>query len=261
MNIYLNSDDESYASVFHYVRLLENMGIRGDSNSEIALNICSVGKNKMRKGSRCTIYIEGDEFLIKGKNTDIYDQVDLLYICNKGYLSYYPDFTKILQSGVDPEWHYPRDVQKEYDYIFVGKISGDPVYDHRREVLEKLKSQKWSVQITQCSAGEYPNLLSKGRIILNVLPRLGKDVSANYRLLEGCAIGCLMTDRDQCVDDLGLIPNVHYLPIERFGDISDEEIARIHKAGREYVCKNFSYQNAIKRIIKDAELWMENTST
>ncbi len=173
--------------------------------------------------------------------------------------------------GVDPDWHYPRDIKKDYDYVFVGKTHGDSVYDNRKGVLEELQKSKYKILVTDGTPETYCDLMSSGRIILNVMPRRkggsvdkeGKpidDVCANFRILEGMAIGCMMTDYDKVLDDWGIIPNVHYLTLDRFGeDFTDKELQRIHDVGRKYVCENFSYQEAIKTIIKDVEEFLQRT--
>ena len=259
MKIILNSDNKEYASLWHYNRLLEKMGLLSD-DGEIALNICSISNKGLVRGRMCTVYIEGDECFIKGSNKDIYKQADINYICNKRYLSYYPEGTRVLKSGVYPDWHYLRDVKKNYDYVFIASTRCDPVYNNRKELIEKLDNHGKSILRKECPPMEYPEQMSRGKVILNILPRNGDDASGNYRLLEGCAIGTLMTDWHEVVDDLGLIPNVHYLPIERFGEnFSDEELKRIHEVGRKHVCENFSYRTAIETIINDAEAFMKTT--
>jgi hypothetical protein len=256
MKLRLNSDDEHYASLWHYARILERMGLRDDT-SDIVLNICSIASKHMARG-KCTIYIEGDDFCLRGTNKDLYNQADILYIYTKKYLHFYPAKTKLITGYFDPDWHYPRDVVKTHDYSFIASTRGDPVYDNRRETIERLQKSKFAFFIAECSPEQYPEYLSRGRIILNILPRSKDgDASPNNRIFEGIACGCLMNDRDEVLDDLGLIPNIHYLPLERFGeDFKDEELAKIHEAGRKYICENFSYQQAIKTIIKDVEEYL-----
>lgn len=252
MKFCLNSDDLNYASLWHYNRLLTQMDLL-DETSEVALNICSIS-NKGMVRKKCTVYIEGDDFGIKGTNKHLYDQADIIYTYAKKYLKYYPEGTKLITGYFDPEWHYPRDVKKDHDFSFIASLRGDPVYDNRKEVIKKLQESKFSFLIKECSQTEYPEQLSRGRIILNILPRRGEDASPNNRVFEGIACGTLMNDRDEVLDDLGLIPNVHYLPLERFGeDFSDEELHRIHEQGRKFIVDRYSYQGAIQSIISDVE--------
>jgi len=252
MKFCLNTDDINYASPWHYNRILSAMGLL-DETSDVALNICSIASKRMLR-KKCTIYIEGDDFGIKGTNTNFYGEANIIYTYAKKYLHFYPEGTKLITGYFDPEWHYPRDVKKDHDYSFIASLRGDPVYDNRRETLKRLQASKFTFLIKECNQTEYPEQLSRGRIILNILPRKGEDASPNNRVFEGIACGTLMNDRDVVLDDLGLIPNVHYLPIERFGeDFSDEELARIHEQGRKFIVERYSYQGAIKTIIKDVK--------
>lgn len=254
----INTDDETYGSPKFYSRIIENMGMRDDNNDDIVLNLCSISHKSLKKGKRCTIYIEGDEFHTKGHNYEYYDNSDLVYIGQREYLPFYPPKTKLIQCGVDIDYHYPRDVKKEYDYVFVGREGGDLVYGHRQTVLEEIKKSNFKVLVTGGDPALYCETMSSGRIILNVLPIIGNDACVNMRIFEGMAIGTLMTDDCGSFKDYGFIKNVHYLPLERFGeDFTDEELKRIHETGRNYVCNNFSYQGAIKQIIKDVREFLK----
>ena len=252
MKIYINTDNETYGLPRFFVEILTRMGLRTNT-PECVVNISSIHTKGIKQGTKCTVYLEGDDFLIKGTNTKYYDTADLLYIGSPNYLSLYPKKTKIIKCGVDVDWHYPRNVKKKYDYVFVGKVRGDSVYDNRMAVLEELKKSKYKILITNGTQETYPDLMSSGRIILNVLPRRGDDVCVNQRVFEGMAMGCLMTDYDKALDDFGFVKNVHYLPLDRFGDISDEEIAWVHETGSEYVKKHYTYQGAIHTLIRDIE--------
>lgn len=255
MKIYIQTDVEHYGMPRFLIKYIEKLGIRekNDENPDVVFNIDSIDIKGIKKGKKCTVYLSGDEYLTKGSQPNRYAQSDILYILQKNYLRYYPSKAKVLWMGIDPEWHYPRDVKKEYDYVFVGRTRGCDVYDHRASVLEELKKSKYKVLVTEGTPETYCDLCCSGRIILDVLPRRGNDVCANIRVLEGMAMGCMMTDYDKSLDDWGIIPNVHYLTLDRFGDISDEEINRIHKTGREYVLKNFSFVDTVNRIVKDIE--------
>lgn len=257
MKIFVNTDCEWYGHPRFLIEYLEKMGVRdkNDENPEIVFNIDCV--SKFRKGSRCTVYLEGDEFTTLGNNKDRYEQSDIFYIVQENFLSYYPPKTKVLRTGVNPALHYPRNVEKKYEYVFIGKTNGNSVYDHRREVLENMQKSSHSILVTEGTQETYCDLMSSGRIILNVMPRIGPYACANYRILEGMAIGCVMTDYDISLEYWGIKPNIHYLPIERFGEnISDEEINRIHETGMKYAYENFSYKDAVNRIIHDIESFL-----
>lgn len=254
MKIFVNTEVESYGHPRFIIEYLEKMGIRdkNDESPDIVFNIdyCST----FRKGNYCTVYLEGDEYTTQGYNKDRYAQSDIFYIVQENYLGYYPSKTKVLRTGVNPALHYPRNIEKKYEYVFVGKTNGNSVYDHRREVLSEMQKSSHSILVTDGTQDTYCDLMSSGRIILNIMPRNGPDACANFRILEGMAIGCVMTDYDISLEYWGIKPNVHYLPIERFGeDISDEEIQRIHETGMKYAYENFSYKDAVSRIVKDIE--------
>jgi hypothetical protein len=250
----INTDDEHYGPPRYFVSVLERLGLRDDSNEDIVLNIDSIHHKSIKKGNKCTIYIESDEFLHQGSNKEYYDNTDLFYIYDKKYLPFYPPKTKLLKSGVDAEYHYPRDVKKEYDYVFVGRYENNPVYGNREFILKELQKSKFKILVTEGTTETYCDLMSSGKIILNIVPRRGDDACVNMRVFEGMAIGTLMSNDSKLLKNFGFIKNVHYLPIERFGeDFSDEELKRIHKAGSEFVLKNYTYQGAVKQIIKDVE--------
>lgn len=254
----INTDDETYGPPRFYTTILERMGLRDDSNDDIVFNIDSIHNKKLKKGKKCTIYAEADAFLLKGNNYEFYDGADLMYIASPKYLPIYPAKTKLITPAIDPEWHYPRDVEKKYDYIFVGRTDGDHVYTHRKDVLNDLQTKCPNMLVTEGTVPEYCDLLSSSRIILNINPRKGDDVCATGRIFEGMVIGVIMTDECEDMKTLELIPNVHYLPIERFGEkFTDKELDRIHKAGSEFALKNFTYQGAIKQIINDVEEFLK----
>lgn len=254
----INTDNEDYGSPRFYTKILSEMGMRDDSNDDIVLNICSIHHKSIKKGKKCTIYIEGDEFIHRGTNHDYYDNSDLLYISQSSYLPVYPPKTKILRSGIDINYHYPRDVKKEYDYVFVGRYEVNPVYENRKNKLEELQKSGLNILVTGGDPATYCETMSSGRIILNVLPRTENDACVNTRVLEGMVIGTLMTDECDSFKDFGFIRNVHYLPIDRIGEnFTDEELKRIHEAGSKLVCKKYSYQSAIKQIIKDVKEFLK----
>lgn len=250
----INTDNENYGGPRFFINALERMGLRDDSNSDIVLNLDSVHNKIFRNGRKCTVYIEGDQFLQRGKNKDFYRRSDLLYIGDNRYKKYYPAKAKILTAGIDIDYHYPRNIEKIYDYVFIGQLEGNKVYKRRKLVLDKIKNSKFNVLITEGNIDTYCEDLSSGRVILNILPRKGRSNCLNMRVFEGMAIGTLMTDDNKLFKELGFVKNFHYLPLQRFGEnFSNKELERIHKAGSEYVLKNFTYQKAIKQIIKDVK--------
>lgn len=53
MKITLNSDDLGYASLWHYHRILEKMGLLAD-DGDIALNVCSISNKGLVRGRMAT---------------------------------------------------------------------------------------------------------------------------------------------------------------------------------------------------------------
>lgn len=253
MKIYINTDVENYAFARFICDYFNKLGIRemNEDNPDIVFNIDSV--DRFKKGRKLTIYLEGDEFTNKGSKVDRYEMSDLLYIVQPNYLKYYPSKTKILKIGCVPDFHYPRDVKKIYDYVFVGRTRGNSAYDDRFNKLEELKKSKYTILVTDGTQETYCDLMSSGRIILNILPKIGDDVCVNFRIFEGMCMGCMMTDYHPAIDDFGLIKNVHYLPLDRFGDISDEEIQKVHEAGRKFAVENYSYPKALEGMLYEVE--------
>lgn len=262
MRIFINTDVENYGLPRFFVKYLTEMGIRefNDDQPEIVFNIDSIDSKGFRKGKKLTLYLEGDEFMNKGSRIDRYPQSDLLYIIQPNYLKYYPSKAKVLKIGVAPDFHYPRNVKKEYDYVFIGRTRGNSVYDDRLNKLEELKKSKYTILVTDGTQETYCDLMSSGRIILNIMPKSGNEVCVNHRILEGMAMGCVMTDYHPYLDDFGLVKNVHYLPLDRFGDISDDEIQHIHEVGRKFVLENYSYPKAIDGILNDIYEWKKSTT-
>ena len=255
MKIYLNTAFEQYGLPTTFVKYLTKMGLREgeQENHDCVFNIDSIDSKGFKKGQKCTVYLEGDEFITKGRFKECYNQSDIFYILQKNYLPFYPEKTKIMKLGIDMERIHTINIEKTYDYVFVGRMHGSPVYDNRINTLEELKKSKYKILTTEGTPETYCELMSSGRIILNILPRIGEDVCVNRRILEGMVMGCMMTDYHPAIDDLGIKPNVHYLTLDRFGDISDEEIKRVHEAGLQFVKDNYTVEHDIKTLISDIE--------
>lgn len=252
MKVYINTTNENYGLPRFFVKYLEKYGLVDRTNKYIVLNLDTI--STLEKGSRCTVYIEADNFLKQGCFPDRYEQSDLFYIPSLNHASNYPKKTRYLPLGIDPEIHYPRPVEKKYTYVFVGRYTNDQVYSHRKEVLEQLQEKEKSLLVTEGTQETYCDVMCSGKIMLNILPKRGEDVCVNMRMAEAMAMGVLMNDYHPNIDKYGFIKNVHYLPLDRFGeDFSDEELQSIHEAGRAYVLKHYNVQDSVNKLIHDIE--------
>lgn len=252
MKLSIHTTVEHYGVPRFIVKYLNELGFIDSGNTDVVLNLDTIPD--IKKGRLCTVYIEADNFLKKGCFPDRYEQSDLLYIPEKPYLSYYPKKTQYLHLGIDPTFHYPREVEKKYTYVFVGRYRDNKVYHNRQRILEDLQKREQSILVTEGTQENYCDLLSSGRIILNILPRDGEDVCVNMRMCEAMMIGTLMNDYHPILDEYGFKPNVHYIPIERFGEeFTDEELERIHRNGQEFAFEHFNIHDTVHTLIRDIE--------
>ncbi len=67
MKVCINTDVENYGLPRFLIKHIEKMELR-DDNSNIVFNIASISNKGLKKGDKCTLYLEGDEFTTKGKN-------------------------------------------------------------------------------------------------------------------------------------------------------------------------------------------------
>lgn len=219
------------------------------SEADLVINIDSIHNTGIRKGKKRTIYIENDSYIYQGSNYQYYDAVDRVYISQKNVLDRYPIHTKVVYGAFDPDWHKNVDVSKTTEYIFIGSTAPIPVYENRNKILNEL-----NITPIYGARDEYPKLLSSGKIILNILPRVGHVACLNLKLYEAMATGCLMTDYDSVLDEIA-IKDIHYLTLDKYKKTTDEEIARIAKASREHVLKHYTYAHYITNILEDIEAY------
>jgi hypothetical protein len=258
MKIHVNSDKPTHAAAW-VIDTLEKKGLYTENpNSEIVWNVDSIHNSKLKRGVKLTIYWELDDFMSPGHNPQFYD-VDLLYINSPDYLSYYPKGTKILRVAANPDFHRELPVEKVCDYIFVGSIEPLPVYWERIGILDKFLRSGENIFITYGNINNYPELMSKGRVIINILPKIDGRVCINQKFYEAMATGCLMVDYHPMMDDIA-IKDVHYTTLDRFGKITDEEINKIKKASRELIVSKHTWGHRVDQVVKDINEYLGNNS-
>lgn len=219
-------------------------------DADVVLNVDSIHNTGFKKGKKLTLYWEVDDYLMLGKNTQYYEQADITYIVSHRYLPFYPAGTKVCQMGADPDFHKEDKTVEKFDYIFIGSLELLPCYEQRHVVLDKLMRAGHQIFHTYGTQKDYPKNMSRGKVILNVLPYYNGYACPNTKVFEAMAIGCLMINYDPVLDDMGEI-NKHYLPLSEFGKVSDEQIEAVKKASREHVINNHTWEHRALQMIKD----------
>ena len=248
--ITVNSDRIDRHVAWQVITELKKRNLYGE-NGEIMLNIDSIDKNGLRKGKKLTLYWEVDDFMLLGSHTNWYAQSDLLYIVHPEYKYYYPEKTQILPMACNPDIHKEVPVKKDFDYVFVGSIEPIQVYKDRVILLDKIMRTGVNMMITYGRQDNYAELMSRGKIILNILPKTVKgNVAINARVYESMAVGCTMINPHPYMERI-FKKDIHYLTLERFGGVTDEEIERIKLAGRKEVLAKHTWAHRIDKIIED----------
>lgn len=250
MKINVNSDRLDKHVAYWVIDALKKKGLYTENpNAEIIWNIDSIHNSSLKRGTKLTIYWELDDFMNPGHNPQLYG-VDLLYINSPDYLNYYPKGTKILRVAANPDFHKEHQGEKICDYIFVGSIELLPVYLDRISVLDKMLRSGANMFVTFGTQQNYPELMSKGKVILNILPKLNGRVCINQRFYEAMSTGCLMVDYNPMMDDIA-VRDIHYTTIDKFGTITEEEINRIKKASRELILEKHTWDHRVEQVVKD----------
>jgi len=252
MKIHVNCDRPDRHVSYWVIEALKKKGLYTENpNAEIIWNVDSIYNNQIKRGTKLTIYWELDDFLNPGHNPHFYN-VDLLYINSPDYINYYPKGTKILRVAANPDFHKELPIEKICDYIFVGSIEPLPVYWERIGILDRLLRSGANMFITFGVQANYPELMSKGRVILNILPKTNGRVCVNQRFYEAMATGCLMVDHHPMMDEIAT-KGVHYLTFDDFGTINPERIDKIKKASRELIVSKHTWAHRIDQVVKDIQ--------
>lgn len=201
-----------------------------------------------------TVYWEIDDHLVRGRKTDFYAQVDIVYIPQEPFIEYYPkNKTKILPLGVDPNLHKPiPEIAPIYDIGFIG----NDTYPERRYLLDRLE-RKFNLMRTNTPPGlPYSEALAKCKLTFN--RSLDRDV--NMRWFEAMASGRLLLSDYLPQQALYADDGVHYVSYTDWTDLEakveyylthDEEREKIGKAGQEHVHANHTYRHRLEQILKD----------
>lgn len=252
MKISINTDwpDRKNNSTHLIIKEMKREGVFTEEEADIVLNIDSIHNIGLKKGKKLTLYWETDDFIKKGSNTEYYDQSDIVYTVSKWYLPYYPDHAKPLRMACDPDIHKEVKINKIFDYVFVGSIEPLPTYENRIILLDQYLRSDARMAIMYGSKADYARNMSMGKVIMNILPRLGDDFCLNTKCFEIMATGCLMINYHPILDEVAT-ENVHYVGLEKFGNITDEEIYDIKTASRKHMVENHTWNHRVKEIIKD----------
>lgn len=226
------------------------------NNADVVWNIDSIHDVGIKKGKRLTIYWELDDFMIHGKNPQFYSEADILYVNMPEYIYHYPERTKILRVACDPDIHREAEVLKDFDYSFIGSIEPLPVYMNRIAILDKLLKKsvhlKQKILISHGGGQEYVNLMSRGKIILDIMPiePQSGNVCLHMRLYESMAVGCLMVLYHPFLDKL-FQKDVHYVTLDKFGLMSDEEIEKVKVASRKLMIEKHTWSHRVEQVLQD----------
>ena len=173
--------------------------------------------------------------------------------------------------GIDPDFHYPRDVPREYlcDVGFVGTLMPDSLYSERVAALISLREFDlgiWSMHEVPPAlrafhrgaalGGEMLRVLSSVKISINVhgdFMRYG----GNMRLFETAAIGTfqLVDDRPGVSD--WFMPGEHLATYADLPDLVDKvryylahdgERRRIAEQGRRHVLAHHRYDQRLAQV-------------
>lgn len=224
--------------------------------ADLVLNIDSIHNVGLARGKK-TAYWEIDDHCHLGRNTDYYD-VDYLYINSKDRLDLYPPKTMWLPQAMEPTIHYTWPFPKIYEMVFIGSDSGNEIYNYRKEVLDTLE-QNFNMYRGKCQPQDYPKELSKGELIINVMPRSEGKPFNNVRFFESMAIGCLLQDYSPELDELA-IKNKHYIAFESIDEAVEKgkwylkslyHMERIRTEGRIHVLTNHTWEKRLQTIIKN----------
>jgi len=223
--------------------------------ADLVINVDSIHNTGLKRGKK-TVYWELDDNLHRGQNKQFYD-VDQLYIVSKSRLDLYPEGTKVLPVAAEPTIHYKWPFDEIYDIVFIGS-ENHAQYTYRKEVLDNLQYHFHMLRGT-CEPQNYPKELSKGKILLNVFPKvMGDEPLIVTRFFESMAIGCLLQDYHLSLDEFA-VEGRDYIG---FYDVQDaiekaryllnnpQERIRIANNGRANILKHHTWKHRLEQIIE-----------
>lgn len=258
MKIAVNTDWYERVGAHPYIiKELKKRGLYTDNfeEADIVWNIDSIHHVGIKKGKKLTIYWELDDFLMAGKNDHFYKEADILYVNMPEYIYHYPNGTKILRVAADPDIMKEAPVVKDFDYSFIASIEPLPVYRERIFLLDKLFKKSTQIGqkilVSQGLGQEYVNLLSRGKVILDIPPLNDNGYSClHMRIYEAMAVGCLMVRHHPMMDRL-FEKDVHYVTLDKFGTITDEEIEKIKNNSRKLIIEKHTWSHRVDQVLQD----------
>ncbi len=199
-------------------------------------------------------YYEIDCHLIRGKNNELYDAMDRVYIAQKPFLELYPKGkTFYLPLGADMESHCLNEkIKPVYDIGFIG----NDTYPKRRTLLEQLET-KYKVLRTNSKPGRpFADLLSSCRLTFNC----AMDRDINMRFFEAMACGRMLLS-DYLPDQDELATNgVHYVAYKDWADLDKKveyylshykERETIAREGALNIARHHTYRHRLLKILDD----------
>ena len=252
MKIVINTDSPNGSYTYNLVNEIKKRGLyTEDLDADVVFNIDSIHKKGIRKGKKLTIYWEIEDYRFLGGNKLFYSEVGLLYIGHKKYLPYYPAGTKVMYLACNPDFHKDTGEKKIFDLVFVGGIEYLPTYFDRITTLHYLQVKGINMGVLYGKPSEYPKLNSMGRMILNILPKtLEGNAHINCRVYEAMAMGCLVNNYNSILNEV-IIPNIHYVTLDKFENITQEEIDKIKKVSRELVIAKHTWSHRVDQLLED----------
>jgi len=196
---------------------------------------------------------EIDNHIHRGTCVDKYQEVDHVFVTQKGYLPLYPkNKTTWLPLACYPKLHKLYEDEKvEYDVGFLG----NDTYPRRRGLLDKIGKKYKLLRSTSDPGEAYSRKLSKCKILFNC----SMDNDMNMRVFEAISTGrLLLTDKVDGQDDV-LKDGEHYVSFKEWKDLdekieyylkNDKERESIAKSGADYVHLEHTYAKRLETILK-----------
>jgi len=155
---------------------------------------------------------------------------------------------KWLPLACHPSMHSGDIVDKFYDVCFVGTVNMTPIFDGRREFLEKVFKAYPNFYFGSRFFKECTEKYSQSKVVLNY----GIKDDMNMRVFEALASGStLLTNRVDGIDDM-FEDGVHL----HLFDTTEEAIEKVNladtgEAGKAEVLANHTYRHRVDTILKE----------
>jgi spore maturation protein CgeB len=199
-------------------------------------------------------YWEIDCHVVQGRNKEIYEATDRVYIAQKEFLDYYPaKKTSYLPLACDPQlFHRFYEEPQKYDIGFIGNTN----YPERRTLLQQLGTRFELLSAESKPGAPYSRLISSCKMGFN--RSLFRDL--NMRFFEVMSCGrLLLTDYLPAQDDIAKI-GVHYDIYKDWRDLEakvkfylthEKERERIASQGSLWIKTHHTYEHRVLKILAD----------